>query len=94
MRGRYSFWTYVLSCLVAVLAITSYFIPQPGEWEVWILGALSNALIVVSVMAINTKSVNNIFNTVTYSNGMLGANGPLYFIDSPRTIYGSIVWKF
>ena len=62
MRGRYSFWTYVLSCLVAVLAITSYFIPQPGEWEVWILGALSNALIVVSVMAINTKSVNNIFN--------------------------------
>lgn len=62
MRGRYSFWTYVLSCLVAVLAITSYFIPQPGEWEVWILGALSNALIVVSVMAINTKSVNNVFN--------------------------------
>ena len=39
-------------------------------------------------------SVNNIFNTVTYSNGMFGANGPLYFIDSPRTIYGSIVWKF
>ena len=62
MRGKYSFWTFVLSCLLAVLVITSFFIPQPGEWEVWILGALFNALMVVSIMAINTKSVNNVFN--------------------------------
>lgn len=27
--------------------------------------------------------LNNVFNSTTYSNGMLGANGALYFIDAP-----------
>ena len=62
MRGKYSFWTFVLSCLLAVLAITSFFTPPAGGWEVWILGELFNVLTVVSIMAINTKSVNNVFN--------------------------------
>ena len=39
-------------------------------------------------------SVNNVFNNRSFSNGMQGVNGPLYFIDSPRTFYGSIQWKF
>ena len=39
-------------------------------------------------------SVNNVFNNRSFSNGMQGLNGPLYFIDSPRTFYGSIQWKF
>ena len=72
MRGKYSFWTKVLSCLVAGLAVTSFFIPDAGRGEVWLLGhslllkgifgMVFNALIVVSLMAINTKSVNNVFN--------------------------------
>ena len=46
---------------MAVLAITSFFTPQAGGWEVWILGTLFNVITVVSIMAINTKSVNNVF---------------------------------
>ena len=83
MRGKYSFWTKVLSLLLAGLAITSYFVPDVGKGEVWIplldgfcnlsflngsillkgiLGALFNILIATSLLAINTKSVNNVFN--------------------------------
>ena len=69
---------------MAVLAITSYFIPQAGEWEVWILGALSNALIVVSVMAINTKSVNNVFNPALTSIFLL-----LVMLLNPKAAYFS-----
>jgi outer membrane receptor protein involved in Fe transport len=38
--------------------------------------------------------VNNIFNNQSYSNGMFGANGPLYFIDAPRHFYANIQWSF
>ena len=83
MQGKYSFWIKVLSCLVAGLAITSYFIPDAGKGEVWIplfsgfcdlqglsgniivkavLGGIFNILICVSLLAVNTKSVNNVFN--------------------------------
>lgn len=69
---------------MAVLAITSFFIPQAGEWEVWILGALSNALSVVSVMAINTKSVNNVFNPALTSIFLL-----LVMLLNPKAAYFS-----
>ena len=72
MRGKYSFWTKVLSCLIAGLAVTSFLIPDAGRGEVWlfghsqflggVFGVLFIAAIVVSLMAINTKSVNNVFN--------------------------------
>lgn len=83
MRGKYSFWTKVLSLLLAGLAITSFFVPDAGKGEVWIplldgfcnfsflsesillkgiLGAFFNFLIAASLLAINTKSVNNVFN--------------------------------
>ena len=83
MYGKYSFWTKVLSCLLAGLAVTSFFIPDMGRGEVWIpllsgfcdlsafsenvilkaiLGGIFNLLICVSLLAINTKSVNNVFN--------------------------------
>ncbi len=83
MQGKYSFWTKVLSCVLAGLAITSFFIADAGKGEVWIpllsgfldisylsdnlllkgfLGSVFNILIVISLMAINTKSVNNVFN--------------------------------
>lgn len=82
MQGKYRFWTRVLACLLAGLAITSYLIPPGDGGEDWIpllsgfadlsslsgnlvvrgiLGALSNALIAMSLLIINTKSVNNVF---------------------------------
>lgn len=39
-------------------------------------------------------SVNNIFNERSYSNGMMGATGPLYFIDSPRNCRCDVRVKF
>ena len=72
MRGKYSFWTKVLSCLVAGLAVTSFLIPDAGRGEVWlsggslllkgVIGVIFIIAIVLSLMAINTKSVNNVFN--------------------------------
>lgn len=38
--------------------------------------------------------VNNIFNERSFSNGMLGVNGPLYFVDSPRNFHIDIRWAF
>lgn len=38
--------------------------------------------------------LNNVFNNQSYSNGMLGANGPLYFIDSPRNVFADIRVRF
>lgn len=38
--------------------------------------------------------LNNIFNQQSYSNGMIGANGPLYFIDSPRNVFADIRVRF
>lgn len=38
--------------------------------------------------------VNNIFNEQSYSNGMLGANGPLYFIDTPSNFFADIRVRF
>ncbi len=72
MRGKYSFWIKVLSCLVAVLAVTSFLIPDAGRGEVWLFGdshwlsGICGVLFIIatafSLMAINTKSVNNVFN--------------------------------
>lgn len=83
MRGKYSFWLKVLSCLLAGLALSSYLIPMGERGEDWIpilsgfadisalsgnlwimgiLGGVFNILIVVSLLVINTKSVNNVFN--------------------------------
>ena len=39
-------------------------------------------------------NLNNIFNKKCFSNGMLGANGPLYFIDAPRNCFIDVRWKF
>ncbi|MBO7318317.1 MAG: TonB-dependent receptor, partial [Bacteroidales bacterium] len=39
-------------------------------------------------------SINNIFNERSYSNGMMGATGPLYFIDSPRNCWCDIRVRF
>ena len=82
MQGKYRFWTRVLACLLAGLAITSYLIPPVDGGEGWIpllsgfadlsafgdnlllrgiLGAVSNILIALSLLVINTKSVNNVF---------------------------------
>lgn len=38
--------------------------------------------------------VNNLFNELSFSNGMMGANGPLYFIDAPRNFHIDIRWRF
>ena len=38
--------------------------------------------------------VNNLFNERSFSNGMMGANGPLYFIDAPRNFHIDIRWRF
>lgn len=83
MRGKYSFWTKVLSSLLAGLTLSSYLIPMGNRGEEWIpllsgfadlsviggnvwlmgiLGALFNILAVASLLVINTKSVNNVFN--------------------------------
>ena len=39
-------------------------------------------------------SINNIFNERSYSNGMMGANGPLYFIDAPRNCWFDVRVRF
>ena len=41
-----------------------------------------------------TAKVNNIFNSTTYSNGMIGLNGPLYFIDVPRNFFVNVKFVF
>ncbi len=38
--------------------------------------------------------VNNIFDNRSYSNGMMGVNGPLYFIDAPRNFFMDVRWTF
>ena len=38
--------------------------------------------------------LNNIFNERSYSNGMMGATAPLYFIDSPRNFWVDVRVKF
>lgn len=38
--------------------------------------------------------LNNIFNQRSFSNGMLGAEGPLYFIDAPRNFFVDVAWEF
>lgn len=37
---------------------------------------------------------NNLFNDCSFSNGMIGANGPLYFIDAPRNFHIDVIWRF
>ena len=37
---------------------------------------------------------NNLFNERSFSNGMMGANGPLYFIDAPRNFHVDVRWSF
>ena len=67
MQGKYSVWLKLTACLLAGLAITSYLIPAGGRGEDWtpimgILGGASNILIALSLLLINVKSVNNVFN--------------------------------
>ena len=38
--------------------------------------------------------VNNLFNERSFSNGMMGTNGPLYFIDAPRNFHVDVRWSF
>lgn len=38
--------------------------------------------------------INNIFNERSFSNGMMGATGPLYFIDALRNYHFNIRWIF
>lgn len=38
--------------------------------------------------------VNNLFNERSFSNGMMGATGPLYFIDAPRSFNIDARWRF
>lgn len=38
--------------------------------------------------------VNNLFNERSFSNGMMGADGPLYFIDAPRNFHVDVRWRF
>lgn len=38
--------------------------------------------------------INNLFNERSFSNGMMGANGPLYFIDAPRNFHIDVRWRF
>ena len=37
---------------------------------------------------------NNLFNERSFSNGMMGANEPLYFIDAPRNFHVDVRWSF
>lgn len=67
MQGKYSIWLKLAACLVAGLIITSYLIPGGDRGEGWspvmgLLGCVSNILISLSLLMINTKSVNNVFN--------------------------------
>lgn len=39
-------------------------------------------------------TVNNIFNNKSFSNGMMGYNGPLYFIDAPRNFFVDVKFNF
>ena len=41
-----------------------------------------------------SANVNNVFNVKTYSNGMLGVNEMLYFVDAPRNFFVSVKFKF
>ena len=41
-----------------------------------------------------SASINNIFNAKTISNGMLGSNGVLYFVDAPINFFVSVKFKF
>lgn len=38
--------------------------------------------------------LNNIFNEQSYSNGMMGATQPLYFVDAPRNIFADVRVRF
>lgn len=38
--------------------------------------------------------INNLFNERSFSNGMMGATEPLYFIDTPRNFHIDARWKF
>jgi iron complex outermembrane receptor protein len=38
--------------------------------------------------------LNNIFNERSYSNGMMGATAPLYFIDAPRNFWVDVRVRF
>ena len=38
--------------------------------------------------------VNSLFNERSFSNGMMGTNGPLYFIDAPRNFHVDVRWSF
>lgn len=54
-------------CLVAVLAITSYLVPVGDMGEVFtplrgVLGGAANLVLALSLLLLNTKSVNNVFN--------------------------------
>lgn len=67
MHGKYSFWLRLTACLLVGLAITSYLIPSADRGEDWtplfgVLGGISNILLTLSLLVINTKSVNNVFN--------------------------------
>ncbi len=67
MQGKYTVWLKLTACLLAGLAITSYLIPAGGRGEDWtplmgILGGIFNVLISLSLLLINVKSVNNVFN--------------------------------
>jgi hypothetical protein len=37
---------------------------------------------------------NNIFDKRSYANGMLGAAGPLYFVESPRNFFIDLTINF
>ena len=37
--------------------------------------------------------VNNLFNERSFSNGMMGTNGPLYFIETPRNFHIDVRWN-
>lgn len=38
--------------------------------------------------------INNLFNEHSFSNGMIGVDEPLYFIDAPRNFHIDARWKF
>ena len=74
---------------------SSMFIDLQNEYK---LGNSSRFNIYASYNIKNTviisANVNNIFNAKTYSNGMLGANGMLYFIDAPINFFISAKFNF
>lgn len=41
-----------------------------------------------------SASINNVFNAKTISNGMLGSNSVLYFVDAPINFFVSVKFKF